>query len=108
WARAERPKPCRLLTHPRLRRVVEAKLRADWSPQQIVHWLRTTYPDDAAMQVSHETIYQALYVQARGALKRALVAHLRRGQRYRRPRASARAARGPGQLGDIVSIAERP
>jgi len=108
WTRAERPKPCRLLTHPRLRRVVEVKLRADWSPQQIVHWLRTTYPDDAAMQVSHETIYQALYVQARGALKRALVAHLRRGQRYRRPRASARAARGPGQIVDMVRIAERP
>jgi len=108
WTRAERPKPCRLLTHRRLRRVVEAKLRADWSPQQIVHWLRTTYPDDAAMQVSHETIYQALYVQARGALKRTLVAHLRRGQRYRRPRASARAARGPGQIVDMVRIAERP
>src|SRR4029079_16858051 len=75
---------------------------------QIVHWLRTTYPDDATMQVSHETIYQALYVQARGALKRALVAHVRRGQRYRRPRASARAARGPGQIVDMVRIAERP
>jgi len=60
------------------------------------------------MQVSHETIYQALYVQARGALKRTLVAHLRRGQRYRRPRASARAARGPGQIVDMVRIAERP
>jgi IS30 family transposase len=60
------------------------------------------------MHVSHETIYQALYVQTRGALKRALVQHLRRGQRYRRPRAAARAERGPGQLVDIVRIAERP
>ncbi len=58
--------------------------------------------------MSHETIYQSLYVQARGALKRALVAHLRRGQRYRRPRAQARATRGPGQLVDIVRLADRP
>jgi IS30 family transposase len=108
WARARRPKRCRLALHPRLRRRVEAKLQADWSPQQIAAWLQATYPDDLTMRVSHETIYQALYVQARGALKRGLVAHLRRGQRHRRPRASARATRGPGQLVDIVRIAERP
>lgn len=108
WQRARRPKRGRLLEHRRLRRVVEGKLAADWSPQQIALWLRRTYPDDPTMQVSHETIYRALYVQARGALKRALVAHLRQGQRYRRPRAQARATRGPGQIVDIVSIAERP
>lgn len=105
---ARRPKPCRLATEPRLRRVVAQKLRADWSPQQIAQWLRLTYPTDPTMHVSHETIYQTLYVQARGALKRALVAHLRRGQRYRRPRAVARSTRGPGQLVDIVRLAERP
>ena len=60
------------------------------------------------MHISHEAIYQALYVQTRGALKRELAAHLRRGRRYRRPRATARAERGPGQLVDIVSIADRP
>ena len=108
WARARRPKRCRLGQQPRLRRLVEQKLRADWSPQQIAALLRQTYPDAPTMHVSHETIYQALYVQARGALKRALVAHLRQGQRYRRPRAAARATRGPGQLVDMVSIAERP
>jgi IS30 family transposase len=108
WDRARRPKPCRLAQHPRLRQLVEQKLRADWAPQQIAQWLHATYPDDPAMHVSHETIYQSLYVQARGALKRALVAHLRRGQRYRRPPASARAMRGPGQLVDIVRLAERP
>lgn len=108
WQRARRPKRGPLLTRPRLRRVVAAKLAADWSPQQIAQWLRRTYADDPTMHVSHETIYRALYVQARGALKRALVAHLRRGQHYRRPRAQARATRGPGQLVDIVSIAERP
>jgi IS30 family transposase len=108
WDRARRPKRGRLAAFRRLRRRVEAKLRADWAPQQIAAWLQVTYPDDPTMQVSHETIYRALYVQARGALKRGLVAHLRHGQRYRRPRASARATRGPGQLVDIVRIAERP
>ena len=108
WARARRPKPCRLAQAPRLRRLVAAGLRRDWSPQQIARWLVTTFPDEPALHVSHETIYRTLYVQARGALKRELVAHLRRGQRYRRPRAAAQAARGPGQLLGMVSIAERP
>ena len=62
-------------------------------PQQIAVWLRRTFPEEPAMQISHETIYRALYVQARGALKRALVAHLRHGQRHRRPRAAAHAVR---------------
>ncbi len=108
WRDARRPKRCRLVTHHRLRHVVERQLRADWSPQQIAVWLRRTYPDDPTMQLSHETIYRALYVQARGALKQTLVAHLRRGQRARRPRAAATATRGSGQLIDIVSIADRP
>ena len=108
WARARRPKRGRLVQSRRLRRVVERWLRKDWSPQQIARRLRRRYPDDPSMHLSHETIYRALYVQARGALKRELVAHLRRGQRYRRPRAAARSDRGPGQIVDIVSIAERP
>jgi len=108
WAFGRRPKAAKLAGTPRLRPVVERKLKADWSPQQIAAWLRATYPDDLTMQVSHEAIYQALYVQTRGALKRELAAHLRRGRRYRRPRAGARAERGPGQLVDIVSIADRP
>ena len=108
WVRAQRPKRCRLAVNGRLRRIVARQLCRDWSPEQIGVWLKRTFPEDQSMHVSHETIYQALYVQARGALKRALVAHLRRGQRYRRPRAAARALRGPGQLVDIVRIAERP
>jgi IS30 family transposase len=108
WARGRRPKRGWLATHPRLRRVVSARLRQQWAPQQIARWLSMRYPDEPAMQVSHETIYRALYVQARGALKRELVAQLRRGQRYRRPRAAAHARRGPGQLLGMVSIAERP
>ncbi len=108
WARARRPKRCRLATTPRLRRVVAEKLEADWSPEQIAVWLRRTFPEEPAMHVSPETIYRTLYVQARGALKRELVTHLRHGHRHRRRRAAVHAARGPGQLVDTVSIAERP
>jgi IS30 family transposase len=108
WQRATRPKRCRLATHPRLRTLVAAQLRADWAPHQIAAWLLSTYPDDPTMHVSHETIYRTLYVQARGALKQELTAHLRRRRRIRRSRAAT--SRGPaqGQLVDIVSISERP
>jgi len=108
WHRARRPKRGRLVQERRLRRVVTQWLEADWSPQQIAVQLRRQFPDEPRMHVSHETIYRALYVQARGALKRELVAHLRRAHRYRRPRAQARAPRGRGQLVDIVPLAERP
>jgi IS30 family transposase len=108
WQRARRPKRCRLATDPRLCRLVAAKLRADWSPQQIAAWLMSTYPDAPTMHVSHETIYRTLYVQARGALKQELTAHLRQRRRMRRPRASTRKGHGQGQLVDIVSISERP
>jgi IS30 family transposase len=106
WASACRPKPCRLVVTRRLRRVVERKLGLDWAPEQIAAWLVSTYPDEPAMHVSHETIYRALYVQARGAFKRSLIAHLRRGLGYRRPRGATNARRG--QIVDAVSIAERP
>ena len=94
-------------TNRALRRVVARKLAAAWSPAQIAGWLRRTYPEDLTMQVSAETIYRSLYVQARGALRRELVQHLRRGQslRHRQDRA------GPGGRGKIVgavSISERP
>ena len=108
WASARRPKRCRLTQERRLRQLVAAGLRRDWSPEQIARWLVTTFPDEPTLHVSHETIYRTLYVQARGALKRELVAHLRQGQRYRRPRAATHAERGPGQILGMVSIAERP
>jgi IS30 family transposase len=88
--------------------VVSKKLQADWSPQQIAQWLVTTYPDDAAMRVSHETIYRTLYVQARGALKKELVAHLRQRRPIRHSRATATTGRRGAQIVDAVSIAERP
>lgn len=78
WKRAERPKPCLLATNPRLRDVVAAKLAEQWSPEQISGWLVIEFPGDDTMRVSHETIYRTLFIQARGALKKELVAHLRR------------------------------
>jgi len=86
WARARRPKPSKLRLNSRLRAIVEEKLALRWSPQQISGWLLRIYPDDSAMQVSHETIYLSLFVQSRGALRRELCAHLRSGRRVRRPK----------------------
>lgn len=107
-ARALRPKPCRLAVRPRLRRVVARQLAAQWSPEQIAGWLVTAFPDDPTMRASHETIYRTLYVQARGALKRELVAHLRRQRPMRRSRHASAKGRGQGQIVDAVSISERP
>jgi IS30 family transposase len=107
WRRARRPKRCRLRQHGRLRQAVAGKLQADWSPEQIAAWLTRTYPHDPTMRLSHETIYRTLYVQARGALKRELVAHLRRHRTLRRP-GGTRAGQGQGQIVGAVSIAERP
>jgi IS30 family transposase len=108
WERARRPKTCRLAQLPRLRRLVAAKLRADWSPQQIAAWLMETYPGDPTLHVSHETIYRTLYVQARGALKRELAAHLRRSRGYRQSRNASKAIEIRGQIPDAVSISARP
>src|SRR5215208_4005349 len=77
WERARRPKRCLLATNHFLRDVVARKLREDWSPEQISGWLKKGYADEEAMRVSHETIYRTLFVQARGALKRELLTHLR-------------------------------
>ena len=76
WARSRRPKCCRLATNPRLRQAVAGKLRLDWSPEQIAGWLKRTHPEDEYNQVSHETIYRSLFVQARGVLKKELLSHL--------------------------------
>jgi len=108
WRRAERPKPCRLTQQPDLCAVVAAKLRLDWSPEQIAGWLRREYPEDAPMHISHETIYRTLYVQARGALKRELLAHLRRQHPLRRSRRYSTAGQPRGQIIDAVPIAARP
>jgi hypothetical protein len=73
WDSAWRPKPCLLALHPRVREMVAGKLILDWSPEQISGWLKTEYPDDGSMHVSHETIYRSLFIQARGVLKKELM-----------------------------------
>ena len=107
WKRATRPKPCKLATNPVLRAIVEDKLRRRWSPQQIAGWLKIAYPDDAEMQVSHESIYRTLFVQSRGALRRELTAYLRTGRVIRRPR-GVRLPDGRGGRPGILNISERP
>ncbi len=92
----------------RLRDMVARKLREDWSPEQISGWLKRQYPDDETMRVSHETIYRTLFVQARGALKRELLAHLRSGRTMRKGRHASTAGQPRGQIKDAVSIRERP
>ena len=104
----KRPKPCRLGQHARLRRAVARKLAINWSPQQISGWLVTAYPGDPQMQVSHETIYRTLFLQARGALKRELTAHLRSMRPIRRSKQSARTGKKSGPIRGAVSITERP
>lgn len=108
WDRAQRPKPCRLATHNRLRDFTAAKLALDWSPQQIAGWLEQQFPDDATMWVSHETIYRSLFIQARGVLKKQLVGHLRSRRVMRRSKNASTQGQPRGQIIDAVSIRERP
>src|SRR5664280_1248569 len=86
WARALRPKRCRLAENKALARIVADKLRLLWSPEQIAGWLKHTYPRDESHRVSHETIYRSLFIQERGALKKELLQHLRRTRGMRRSR----------------------
>jgi IS30 family transposase len=106
--RALRPKRAKLAQCRRLRGVVERKLEAKWSPQQISAWLALEYPDRPEMQVSHETIYQSLFVQSRGALRKELHSCLRSGRAMRRAKAYTKGNVGQGQLKNMVMISERP
>lgn len=108
WDRATRPKRCRLAGNPELANLVADKLRLQWSPEQIAGWLKHTYPGDEAHQVSHETIYRSLYIQARGALKKELLEHLRRTRAMRRSRHHTMKTDDHGRISDAVSISERP
>ena len=108
WESALRPKKCLLALHPRLRDVVASKLILDWSPEQISGWLKTHYPDDESMRVSHETIYRSLFIQARGVLKKELMDHLRSKRRMRRSRHAMASGQSRGQIVDAISIRERP
>jgi IS30 family transposase len=77
WVSALRPKRCLLGINRKLRDIVASKLILDWSPEQISGWLKNQYPNDESLRVSHETIYRSLFIQARGALKKELMEHLR-------------------------------
>ncbi len=104
--RAQRPKPAKLATDLRLQAVVEEKLELWWSPRQISRWLVEAYPGDEEMRVSHETIYQSLFIQGKGALRKELWRCLRTGRATRRPQ--GRPASTKGQIRDMVMISERP
>ena len=108
WRRSRRPRATRLELCRELRRVVSERLGDDHSPEQIAGWLRLRYPDNEAMRVSHETICRALYVQARGTLRRELIGHLRRGRSRRYARSQSSKGQGQGKLAAMVMISERP
>jgi IS30 family transposase len=108
WQTALRPKPCLLAMHAALREIVASKLMQNWSPKQISGWLKTEYPNDESLRVSHETIYRSLFIQARGALKQELVQHLRSKRRIRRSRHARKSGHRMGQIVDAISIRERP
>jgi IS30 family transposase len=108
WDRARRPKACKLVRHRVLARLVAAKLQQQWAPEQIAGWLKRTYPGNEARQVSHETIYRSLFIQTRGALKKELLAHLRRTRAMRRSRHHTQKTADHAQITDAISIRERP
>ena len=108
WDRAHRPKTCKLAQNPALALIVTEKLQLEWSPRQIAGWLKYTYPDDENYQVSHETIYLTLFIQARGALKKELLQHLRRTRAMRRSRHHTQKTKDHGRITNTVSIRERP
>ena len=108
WDRARRPKLCKLRRNRALARLVASKLRLEWAPEQIAGWLKRTYPHDEACHVSHETIYRSLFIQTRGALKKELLAHLRRTRGTRRSRHYTQKTGAHGRIMDAISISERP
>jgi len=108
WDRAHRPKPCKLAKNPVLARIVVEKLQLQWAPWQIAGWLRRMHPGNEALQVSHETIYKTLFIQARGALKKELIQHLRKTRAMRRSRHHTQKTDDHGRITNAVSIRERP
>ena len=107
WDRGRRPKTSKLAENRALARIVAGKLQLQWSPEQVAGWLKRIYPDDTSRQVSHETIYRSLFIQARGALKKELVEHLRRTRVMRRSRHHTMKTDNHGRITDTVSISER-
>jgi IS30 family transposase len=108
WQRARRPKEAKLARCRRLAGMVESKLAKRWSPEEISGWLARTYPNRPELQVSHETIYQSLYVQGRGALRHELHVCLRSGRAMRRSKKWVKSGHGMGKIKNMVMISERP
>ncbi|MBL6942401.1 MAG: IS30 family transposase [Rhodospirillales bacterium] len=108
WVRACRPKLCKLATNKHLQRVISDKLVIHWSPEQIAGWLKRKYPDEEHNQVSHETIYRSLFVQARGVLKKELMQYLRSKRTMRRSKYARPKSDKLGKIKDAISIRERP
>ena len=108
WDRAHRAKTCKLAKNRELAYIVAEKLQLEWSPDQIAGWLKSTYPDDENYQVSHETIYKTLFIQARGALKKELLQYLRKTRAMRRSRHHTQKTKDHGRISNAVSIRERP
>ena len=108
WDRAQRPKTCKLANNPILRYNVARKLRSNWSPEQIAGWLKRTYSGNGDDQVSHETIYRSLFIQARGVLKKELQQYLRSQRAIRRSKHASLKKQGLGKITNAISIRERP
>ncbi len=108
WESALRPQRCLLSIRVKLLELVASKLILDWSPEQISGWLKTQYPHDESLRVSHETIYRSLFIQARGVLKKELLGHLRSKRRIRRSQHARIFRDSRGQIVDAISIRERP
>jgi IS30 family transposase len=108
WDQARRPKACKLAQNRALARIVAQKLQQLWSPEQIAGWLKSTYSHNESYRVSHETIYRSLFIQARGALKKELLQHLRRTRVMRRSRSYTQKTDDHGRISNTISISERP
>ena len=108
WELAKRPKLCLLAQNKNLRKAVAKKLSIEWSPEQIAGWLKTQYPDNGRMHISHESIYRTLFIQSRGVLKKELLQHLRSRRLFRHSRLQNVKGLTRGSIRDLVAISERP
>jgi IS30 family transposase len=108
WERARRPKACAPSENARLRRLVAARLKLQCAPVQIAGWLKRKFRVNKSMQLSHETIYRNLFIQARGVLEKELVAHLRTNRTMRQARSASASGQNRGRINGVVSISERP
>ena len=106
WKRAKRPKLLLLARNAKLKHIVKRKLSEDWSPEQITGWLKIQFPENASMQISHETIYRSLFIQTRGLFHKEMRSHLRTKRKFRHSKKHKPGSRG--RIVDGVSISERP